>query len=59
MASTFDFRPRVGITSYYNNLGFSVSYAHGLTDHKPNLEGGVDQDAFFRVLRLGLVYKIK
>ena len=53
-----DIRPRVGATAYYNSFGLSLSYAHGLTNYMQNYDGA-NPEVYMRVLRVGLIYKIK
>lgn len=52
-----DIRPRIGITAYYNHFGASLNYAHGLTNYKAGYDGA-NPEAYSRVLRLGLLYRL-
>ncbi|TXK47571.1 hypothetical protein FVR03_09265 [Pontibacter qinzhouensis] len=52
-----DLRPRVGVTGYFRHIGVTASYAHGLTNYLGSYDGG-NPEAYARVLRLGLLYRL-
>ncbi|MEJ8802743.1 outer membrane beta-barrel protein [Pontibacter sp. H249] len=56
--SKLDVRPRIGAAAYYHSFGLSLSYAHGLTNYMQNYDGA-NPEVYMRVLRVGLIYKIK
>jgi hypothetical protein len=53
-----DFRPRIGITSFYKNLGLSISYSHGLSNYAKDNES-VDGKIYSRYFRFGLLYRLR
>ncbi len=52
-----DFRPRLGLTAYRGQLGASLSYAHGIRNHRANWDGG-NPKLYTQVIRLGLLYRL-
>ena len=52
-----DFRPRVGLTGYKGHFGASLSYAHGLRNHRANYDG-MNAKLYTQVIRLGLLYRL-
>lgn len=55
--AAIDFRPRISLAAYRNHLGFSLSYAHGLTNYTSGYDGA-NSKLYARVLRLGLLYRL-
>ncbi|MBX0331645.1 hypothetical protein K3G39_00180 [Pontibacter sp. HSC-14F20] len=52
-----DFRPRLGLTGYKGHFGASLSYAHGLRNHRANMDGA-NMKLYTQVLRIGLLYRL-
>ncbi|RFP65215.1 hypothetical protein D0N36_10155 [Hymenobacter lapidiphilus] len=50
-------RARANLTAYYQRLGLSVGYSHGLLDQKRGYVGGTN-DLSSQMLRVGLAYRI-
>jgi len=55
---TFDFRPRVQLSTEYKEIGLYVGYSYGLIDYMTHYKGG-ENGASSRLLRFGITYKIK
>ena len=53
-----DLRLRFGIAANYNRFGITANYAHGLTNFKAGLIGGPAQEAYSRLWRFGVSYRI-
>ncbi|QJX45691.1 hypothetical protein HMJ29_01555 [Hymenobacter taeanensis] len=51
-----DVRARVNVTAYYQRVGLSVGYAHGVTNYRKGYLGGTN-DLFTQVFRAGLAYR--
>lgn len=56
-APGLDFRPRAGVTVYYNHVGLSGSYAYGITSYKRDFDGA-NLHTYAQVLRLGMLYRL-
>ncbi len=52
-----DFRPRVGLTGYRGHFGASLSFAHGIKNHRANMEGPT-MKLYTQVIRVGLLYRL-
>jgi len=53
-----DARLRADATVWYQRLGFNASYSHGFLNYQGSLLGG-SREVYARVLRLGLVYRLR
>ncbi|TWR27479.1 PorT family protein [Mucilaginibacter pallidiroseus] len=53
-----DFRLRMGIAAYYNRIGITAAYAHGLTNVKEDLIGSQANEAYSRLWRFGISYRL-
>jgi hypothetical protein len=52
-----DFRPRLGLTGYRGHFGVSLSYAHGIRNHRGQWDG-FNSRLYTQVIRLGLLYRL-
>jgi hypothetical protein len=55
--SPTDVRLRMGAVASYGRYGLNASFAHGVTNYRKNLIGGVN-DAHSNLIRLGLSYQL-
>ncbi|MEO3404583.1 hypothetical protein AAFN85_11820 [Mucilaginibacter sp. CAU 1740] len=55
--SPTDVRLRMGAVASYGRYGLNASFAHGITNYRKNLIGGVN-DAHSNLIRLGLSYQL-
>ncbi|UHG92984.1 hypothetical protein [Spirosoma oryzicola] len=53
-----DLRARLTATAYYQNVGLSVSYAHGLTDYSAGSMGRVGSATTSQVWRISASYRL-
>ncbi len=53
-----DGRLRADITVWYHQLGANASYSYGLLNYQSGLKGA-NSEVYARILRLGLVYRLK
>jgi hypothetical protein len=53
-----DFRPRIQLSTDFERTGVYVGYSHGIRNYKAGLQG-ITVDAYSRMLRVGLTYRIK
>ncbi len=54
---SFDFRPRIEFVTYYQNIGLSIGYSHGLTNYQSNLDGA-NRQVNARYLRFALSFRL-
>lgn len=54
----WDFRPRMQLTANYNRVGIYAGYSYGLINYTGGYACG-SSEVFSRVIRLGLLYKLK
>ena len=55
----FDLRPRIQLSAYYGRTGIYLGYSYGLINYQPDLLGSVNNEAFARLIRFGITYRIK
>ena len=51
-----DWGARLHVAAYYQKIGLSLGYAHGLSNYQANLEGA-NLKTYARITRLGIVYR--
>ena len=54
----FDARLRADATAWYHRVGFNASYSYGFINYNGSLMGG-SSEAYARILRLGLAYRLR
>ena len=55
----FDFRPRIQLAAYYGKTGIYFGYSYGLLNYEMWTKGGNNNEAFARLIRFGITYRIK
>ena len=53
-----DVRLKFGAALIYNRIGFTASYAHGLTNYQGNVLGDSDFESHSELMRLGVSYRL-
>lgn len=54
----FDARLRADATAWCHRVGVTASYSHGFINYQGSLQGG-SSEAYARILRLGLAYRLR
>lgn len=57
--ATFDPRLRADATVWCHQFGFNASYSYGFHNYLSGMLGGANPEAYARVLRLGLAYRLQ
>jgi len=54
-----DFRPRLQVAASYKRNGIYAGYSFGLVDYKSGYRGGVANNAYSRLFRFGLTWRLR
>jgi hypothetical protein len=53
---SMDFRPRIDFINYFNKVGFSLGYSHGIIDYA-SAQNGNSGAVYSRIIRISVAYR--